>query len=168
MNPPSYFSEKSQNPPPYWSAPQYYMFPTHPPSGDNSQGPQFFSQPPPLTNPNALECLQRFVKGICEIFREARGFPGMLGTAPTVQYTVNRTQYNMGYYLADDKYPDFAIFVKTISMPQGEKGNYLPAFGVLQSRFTIIRGLTHFWDAAIIKNIIYACIILHNMIVEDE
>ncbi|XP_020219706.1 glutathione S-transferase T3 [Cajanus cajan] len=30
------------------------MFPTHPPSGDNSQGPQLFSQPPPLTNPNAF------------------------------------------------------------------------------------------------------------------
>nr|KYP46769.1 hypothetical protein KK1_031610 [Cajanus cajan] len=27
---------------------------------------------------------------------------------------------------------------------------------------------TRFWDAAIMKNIIYACIILHNMIVEDE
>nr|KYP72676.1 hypothetical protein KK1_005274 [Cajanus cajan] len=29
------------------------MFPTHPPSDDNSQGPQIFSQLPPLTNPNA-------------------------------------------------------------------------------------------------------------------
>ena len=41
--------------------------------------------------------------------------------ALAVQYTMNRTQYNMGYYLADDIYPDFATFVKTISMPQGEK-----------------------------------------------
>ena len=41
-------------------------------------------------------------------------------------------------------------------------------FGVLQSRFAIIRGLTRFWDAGKMKNIIYACIILHNMIVEDE
>nr|KYP59146.1 hypothetical protein KK1_014576 [Cajanus cajan] len=128
----------------------------------------------------AVECLQIFVKGICEIFREARGFPGMLGTALTVQYTVNRTQYNMGYYLADGIYPDFATFVKTISMSQGEKRKLFAqrqestrqdvecAFGVLQSRFAIIRGPTRFWDAAIMKNIIYACIILHNMIVEDE
>ena len=41
-------------------------------------------------------------------------------------------------------------------------------FGVLQSRFTIIHGPTHFWDTGEIKNIIYACITLHNMIVEDE
>ena len=38
-----------------------------------------------------------------------------------VQYTVNITQYNIGYYLADDIFPGFATFVKTISMSQGEK-----------------------------------------------
>jgi len=47
------------------------------------------------------------------------------GRALAIQYIVNRNQYNMGYYLVDDIYPDFAIFVKTISMPQGEKQNYL-------------------------------------------
>ena len=41
--------------------------------------------------------------------------------ALAVQYTMNRTQYNIGYYLADDIYLDFTTFVKTISMPQGEK-----------------------------------------------
>ena len=92
----------------------------------------------------------------------------------------NRTQYNMGYYLADDIYPDFVTFVKTISMPQGEKRKLFAqrqesarkdverAFGVLQSRFAIIRGPSRFWDAGKMKNIIYACIILHTMIIEDE
>ncbi|KHN08166.1 hypothetical protein glysoja_038209, partial [Glycine soja] len=44
-------------------------------------------------------------------------------------------------------------------------------FIVLQSRFIIIHGPTHFWDVVKLKNIIYACIILHNndnMIVKEE
>lgn len=42
------------------------------------------------------------------------------------------------------------------------------AFGVIQSRFTIIRGPVRNWHMNTIKHILYACIILHNMIVEDE
>ena len=102
------------------------------------------------------------------------------GRAPAVQFTMNKTQYNMRYYLADDIYPDFATFVKTISMPQVEKQKLFAqrqestrkdvewVFGVLQSRFIIIRGPAGFWDVGKMKNIIYACIILHNMIVDDE
>jgi len=85
----------------------------------------------------------------------------------------------MGYYLVDDIYPNFIAFVKIISMPQGEKRKlFAPwqestrkdverAFGVFQSRFTIICGPSRFLDAYTMKNIIYACIILHNMIVEN-
>ncbi|XP_058783356.1 uncharacterized protein LOC131658036 [Vicia villosa] len=43
------------------------------------------------------------------------------GRAATVQYTINGTPYNMGYYLADGIYLEWTIFVKTISMSQGEK-----------------------------------------------
>ncbi|XP_074360338.1 uncharacterized protein LOC141700495 [Apium graveolens] len=41
-------------------------------------------------------------------------------------------------------------------------------FGVLQSRFTIVRGPIRFWDRADLRRIMRACIIIHNMIVEDE
>ena len=73
------------------------------------------------------------------------------GRAASVQYTINGTPYNMGYYLADGIYPEWATFVKNISMPQGEKRKLFAqhqesarkdveqAFGVLQSRFAIIR-----------------------------
>ncbi|XP_058742570.1 uncharacterized protein LOC131615075 [Vicia villosa] len=147
----------------------------------------------------AIECLERFVRGVNEVFGdeylrrpnnndvehllqmgESRGFPGMLGRAATVQYTINETPYNMGYYLADGIYPEWATFVKTISMSQGEKRKLFPqhqesarkdverAFGVLQSRFAIIRGPARAWHMETLKHTIYACIILHNMIVEDE
>jgi len=42
------------------------------------------------------------------------------------------------------------------------------AFGVLQSRFAIIRGPARPWDIETLALIMRACIIMHNMIVEDE
>ena len=42
------------------------------------------------------------------------------------------------------------------------------SFGVLQSRFAIVRGPARFWDKKTLKNIMTCCVILHNMILEDE
>ncbi|XP_020271618.1 uncharacterized protein LOC109846782 [Asparagus officinalis] len=42
------------------------------------------------------------------------------------------------------------------------------AFGVLQSRFAIIKGPARFWDKRTLHDIMTTCIIMHNMIVEDE
>ena len=42
------------------------------------------------------------------------------------------------------------------------------AFGVLQARFTIVRGLARFFYSETLQDIMKACVILHNMIVEDE
>ena len=42
------------------------------------------------------------------------------------------------------------------------------AFGVLQARFVIVRGPAHFWDIETLKHIMLACIVMHNMIIEDE
>ena len=42
------------------------------------------------------------------------------------------------------------------------------AFGVLQARFTVVKNPSNLWDKEKIANIMRACIILHNMIVEDE
>lgn len=80
------------------------------------------------------------------------------GQAPKVDYIINGHDYTMGYYLADGIYPSWATFVKTIPHPQGNKRKYFAraqeavrkdverAFGVLQSRFAIVRGPAHFWD----------------------
>lgn len=42
------------------------------------------------------------------------------------------------------------------------------AFGVLQSRWAMIRGPARSMSIPVIGDIMTACIILHNMIVEDE
>jgi hypothetical protein len=102
------------------------------------------------------------------------------GRAPEVKYSINGHDYTMGYYLADGIYPSWATLVKTISHPMGNKNQYFAkaqeaarkmverAFGVLQSRFTIVRGPARFWDEETLSMIMTACVIMHNMIVEDE
>ncbi|CAH9080261.1 unnamed protein product [Cuscuta europaea] len=42
------------------------------------------------------------------------------------------------------------------------------AFEVLQSRFAIIAGPSHFWEKKVLHDIMSACIIMHNMIIENE
>jgi len=102
------------------------------------------------------------------------------GEAPRVQYSVNGRQYNTGYYLADGIYPEWAAFVKSINSPQldkhkvyaaeqeGARKDVERAFGVLQARFNIVRRPARSWSTRIIGLIMKACVILHNMIVEDE
>ncbi|XP_062147735.1 uncharacterized protein LOC133856695 [Alnus glutinosa] len=102
------------------------------------------------------------------------------GRAPSVNYSINNNDYTMGYYLADGIYPSWSTFVKTIHAPQGNKRKHFAktqesvrkdverAFGVLQARFAIVQGPTRSFDHEMLKNIMIACIILHNMIVEDE
>ena len=41
-------------------------------------------------------------------------------------------------------------------------------FGVLQARFAIVKNPCMQWSMEVINDIMFTCIILHNMIVEDE
>jgi len=100
--------------------------------------------------------------------------------APKCEYVVNGHEYKIGYYLSDGIYPKWATFVKTIPLPQGQKKKLFAerqesvrkdverAFGVLQARFAIVRGPARLMDEEEIGVIMRACVILHNMIVEDE
>jgi hypothetical protein len=102
------------------------------------------------------------------------------GEAPYVTYTVNGHNYDMGYYLADGIYPPWSTFVKTIKAPanlkdknfaaaqESQRKDVERAFGVLQARFAIIRNPARFWDEATLRDIMMACIIIHNMVIEDE
>ncbi|CAM8975865.1 unnamed protein product [Rhodiola kirilowii] len=106
--------------------------------------------------------------------------PLLTGISPQVTYKVNRNTYDVGYYLADGIYPKYSSFVKTISNPQGDPEKLFAkkqesyrkdverCFGILQSRWAIVRhaGMCH--RKSVLKTIMLACIIMHNMIVEEE
>ena len=42
------------------------------------------------------------------------------------------------------------------------------AFAALQARFAIMAGPTRFWKKYVLHDIMSACIIMHNIIMEDE
>ncbi|XP_042957931.1 uncharacterized protein LOC122293424 [Carya illinoinensis] len=146
----------------------------------------------------AMESLKKFSETVVTVFSEEylrsptandiarllavgeqRGFPAQ-GCAPPVNYTINGNDYTMGYYLADGIYPKWRTFVKTIPSPRGnKKKNFVKAqesarkdveraFGVLQQRFAIIRGPSRMFKVKELTNIMKTCVILHNMIIEDE
>ncbi|CAM8909057.1 unnamed protein product [Rhodiola kirilowii] len=102
------------------------------------------------------------------------------GYCPEVAYKVNGNTYENTYYLADGIYPRYSSFVKTISNPQNDAESLFSkkqesyrkdverCFGILQSRWAIVRhaGLSH--RLSVLKSIMLACIIMHNMIIEEE
>ena len=77
-------------------------------------------------------------------------------------------------------YPEWAGFVKSIRAPQNARDRLFAkkqelarkdverAFAALQSRFAILRYAARYWHRSTLNDIMYACIILHKMIVEDE
>uniref|UniRef100_A0A0D3BVT6 DDE Tnp4 domain-containing protein n=1 Tax=Brassica oleracea var. oleracea TaxID=109376 RepID=A0A0D3BVT6_BRAOL len=102
------------------------------------------------------------------------------GRAPRLEYVVNRHKYKFAYYLTDGIYPKWSTFIQSITLPQGPKANLLAkvqeaarkdverAFGVMQARFAIVKNQALTWDKEKIAKIMRACIILQNMIVENE
>ena len=100
--------------------------------------------------------------------------------APKCEYVVNGHKYTIGYFLSDGICPKWSTFVKTVPLLQDSKAKLFAqhqeavrkdvqrAFSVLQDRFTIIRGPARFMEEDDMALMMKACIILHNMIVEDE
>jgi hypothetical protein len=93
---------------------------------------------------------------------------------------VNENQHNIGYFLADGIYPEWAVFVKSIQLPiaekdklnaqeqEGARKDIERALGVLQRRWCILKRPARLYDRVVLRDVVLACIILHNMIVEDQ
>ncbi|KAK2658352.1 hypothetical protein Ddye_004885 [Dipteronia dyeriana] len=102
------------------------------------------------------------------------------GRGPLVNYYINGHHYTMGYYLSDGIYPPWSTLVKTIPYPQENKHKNFAkaqestrkdverALRVLQPRFAIVRGPANFWGCDTLNHIMKACVIMHNMIIENE
>ncbi|CAL9000382.1 unnamed protein product [Prunus brigantina] len=120
-----------------------------------------------------LESLVRFCQS--PVFNDI-----LRGEAPKITYEVNNTVYQTGYYLADGIYLRWTTFVKSLPHPRTQKQKLFATyqegyrkdvercFGILQARWAIIRGAAHMFDEEVLRSIMMTCIILHNMIVEDE
>ncbi|XP_021840348.2 uncharacterized protein [Spinacia oleracea] len=97
-----------------------------------------------------------------------------------IHFLVNGNEYNMGYYLTYGIYPNWATFIQGFTHPQLQKNKLFAdrqahvrkdverAFGVLRARFAIIRQPSLAYDEDILSDIMKVCLIMHNMIVEDE
>nr|GEW90340.1 RNA-directed DNA polymerase, eukaryota, reverse transcriptase zinc-binding domain protein [Tanacetum cinerariifolium] len=100
--------------------------------------------------------------------------------SPVAPYVVNGVGFENGYYLADGIYPRWATFVKSFTVANDAKHDYFKkrqesarkdverAFGVLQGRWGIIQQPARQYHVNNIRRIIDSCIIMHNMILEDQ
>ncbi|GJY71365.1 ALP1-like protein isoform X1 [Tanacetum coccineum] len=100
--------------------------------------------------------------------------------AHVAPYVVNGVGFEKGYYLADGIYPQWATFVKSFTIANDAKHAYFKkrqesarkdvkrAFGVLQGCWRIIQQLARQYHVNNIRRIMYSCIIMHNMILEDQ
>ncbi|XP_071714850.1 uncharacterized protein [Rutidosis leptorrhynchoides] len=102
------------------------------------------------------------------------------GTSPLAPFEVNGNQYTKSYYLADGIYPDWATLVKGCACPTDDprikftrfqasaRKDVERAFGVLLGRFHILRLAARTMSVNKMRRVMDCCIILHNMILEDQ
>ncbi|KAL7608425.1 hypothetical protein Lser_V15G09788 [Lactuca serriola] len=102
------------------------------------------------------------------------------GTAPDSSFQVVGTLYSNGYHLVDEIYPERGCFVKSLSFPNDRKrlkfkrahekarNDVERAFGSLKKRWRILIYYAPYMEEKKMSEVMYTCIILHNMILEDE
>ncbi|KAI8538373.1 hypothetical protein RHMOL_Rhmol09G0097800 [Rhododendron molle] len=124
----------------------------------------------------ALKSLRRFLRAVIEVFSEEylrspkaadeaillaagelQGFQGMLGSLDCMHWEWKNCPTA---WQGNKK--------KFAQQQESTRKDVERAFGVLQARFAIVQGPGQLWDKKTLKDIMLTCIILHNMIIEDE
>ncbi|XP_026383471.1 uncharacterized protein LOC113278967 [Papaver somniferum] len=103
------------------------------------------------------------------------------GIAPPCHFTINGNQYTQGYYLVDGIYKSYSVLVQAYGASNGipilelfkkyqmaKRKNVERVFGTLQSKFRILYHRCNYWEKQDMKSIMRTCLILHNIVVEDE
>ncbi|XP_026447639.1 uncharacterized protein LOC113348114 [Papaver somniferum] len=103
------------------------------------------------------------------------------GVAPRCEFVVNGNMYHEGYYLADGIYPRYKVLVvaykettlslkkKLFNTYQGSKRKGVErAFGTLKRKFAIMNNPCMYWKKSDMKSTMRGCMMMHNMVVENE
>ncbi|XP_071713489.1 uncharacterized protein [Rutidosis leptorrhynchoides] len=104
----------------------------------------------------------------------------LAGEAPPYTFTLNGCTFDKGYYLADGIYPEWSTLVKSfrnlIDLKQSKFKKYQEsarkdierAFRIVQGRWTIVQHPARPYYIRKIRRIMLTCVILNNMITEDN
>ncbi|XP_038696217.1 uncharacterized protein LOC119993248 [Tripterygium wilfordii] len=102
------------------------------------------------------------------------------GRMPNVPFIVNGSVYLRPYYLTDGIYPRYAALMQSIPHPytpveqvfarthESVRKDVERAFDILQAKWGITKGPIRYYKTSELKKIMLTCIILHNMIIDDE
>ncbi|GJV44105.1 ALP1-like protein [Tanacetum coccineum] len=105
-----------------------------------------------------------------------------VGISLEIPFVANDVTYPWGYYLCDRIYPEWVPFVKSVTnlsdddhkrlrykaMHEAAKKDVERVFGVLKKKCVILATPARAYIKGKLANIMYTCIILHNMIIKDR
>ncbi|KAF8364860.1 hypothetical protein HHK36_033156 [Tetracentron sinense] len=135
----------------------------------------------------SIESLRKFVRAVVEVFveeylrstnnddisrllaqGEVRWFPVMLGSIDCMHWKWKncpiawKDQYERGGH------HDPSIILEAVTSSKVDKEGCRASIWSAPSGICNCRGPSRFWDVPMLKDIMKACIIMHNIIVEDE
>ncbi|GJY95380.1 ALP1-like protein [Tanacetum coccineum] len=104
------------------------------------------------------------------------------GKALDVPFVANNVPYKRGYYLTDGIYPQLFVLIKSIKnlgaddhkrilykmKHEAGRKDVERAFGVLNKKWKLITHPSRGMSRRRLSDVMYTCIILHNMIIHDN